>query len=459
MSTQKPESNTEKVRTVIKESNVDVGSIGYSEEINEEIASRWGPDETLDRQQIYDVVNRIQQQNGHFNEGLLDINGIGRSVAIALSEAGYETKRDLQEASQTELETVQNVGTKTAQRIKEDVDDRSDDDTTELETDEDSLGVVECEFGDCSASSPVMYDLFDEQEGETEPGTPEERVRLVLKDDEGLLQDAARGERVVNRVVQRVKDRYGLPYTVTEGTVSQVVGTMRERGELPSRGDDITEAGPDSKILYICELCGLRDSDPSEVRKHIASADDAAHADRNGHDTHLISSTVEPLEQPDRFDGEVDDGFEVAWTIYNNPEAQQDEIADVLGISTSTLINRLEDLGIDWEDRETQVKSVLPNSIARERIERGNVTVDVPFGGIDGTNVSYLADTDLPKTRTDVTVDVSLSLTPSEAFQFVNGDEEVVESVQKNVFRQTMETACSKKESFFDQLSDTETEL
>lgn len=57
------------------------------------------------------------------HSALTDVSGIGETKAKTLYDAGYETKADLQKASQSDLSDVDTIGNALAARIKADVGD------------------------------------------------------------------------------------------------------------------------------------------------------------------------------------------------------------------------------------------------------------------------------------------------------------------------------------------------
>lgn len=255
------------------------------------------------------------------------------------------------------------------------------------------------------------------------------RCRAIIRSDEDFLRQAATDSLDFDEVKDAVRDEYGRMFTPTEDTIRTAVAELRMDDVLPEIGDGIEESDEPQRIYYICELCGYENRSYKRVRQHITNTDDAAHHDRTGKETHLISTRGEPIEDThevfssEDFKNQFDDGFDILWAIYSNPDARQEDIADMLGISQTWLCRRLDSLGLDWEEREQQVSELINSWISSQMVEKelGNATYSGPSTGVNTTSgkaTQTIAD------RPAVEDQISITLSRRQAKQFLCNEDE-----------------------------------
>lgn len=232
----------------------------------------------------------------------------------------------------------------------------------------------------------------------TEPTSSEERVKAVILDDETLIEEAAGevDEEYMTEVQDRVGEEYGKLFVPTEGTIQSVLSELRLDGRIPEWDEGLEDVDGPANIVYICELCGHDEPSYKAIKHHISNEDDPVHADRSARETHLIGRRGEDIEETheafysEDFEASIDDGFDVLWAIYQNPDARQEDIIDLLDISESTLLRRMGSLGIDWQNREEEVNELIDefftDAAETTTIERGNARYSGPETGADFTS-------------------------------------------------------------------------
>lgn len=276
--------------------------------------------------------------------------------------------------------------------------------------DDDPVDAVEDELEDRLDADD--NDDTDDDAG-TMPATGAARAHHVLEDNHDWVEPVLDGdEEIIEQVQEKATKRWGRLYQPTDGSVRKAAADINvNEAETDQVDTDYTQ-----KLVYECALCGYEDTDPSAVRKHVTAEDDAVHRNRSGGEPSVLITRGEPGEQPDAdAGGDIEDGFEVLWAIHQNPDARMKDIAAILGVSQGTVSNRLNDLDIDWQERQDEVADRLEDLGLRDeepasiRREAGNVVFEGPETGLDMRTTSYLAEaaerTQPARTETPVATD------------------------------------------------------
>lgn len=152
---------------------------------------------------------------------------------------------------------------------------------------------------------------------------------------------------------------------------------MSQTQTPPSDSFDPQEVDPEnSSPTFHCRLCDFNDSSRKSVARHINRSSDADHRDRSAsEDPSLIEIEGNDLlkEWNERTDFEGDEGtiyddldYKILFEIWCSPNATQGKIADKIGVSTTTVANRISDLGVKWRDRMELVEDLFPTTKASE---------------------------------------------------------------------------------------------
>jgi hypothetical protein len=119
------------------------------------------------------------------------------------------------------------------------------------------------------------------------------------------------------------------------------------------------------KVRYKCTLCGETFDSTRAVRFHINQTGSGPHRGRDANeDPHLIevvgSEVLARINEREDGGEMVDDTtFKIMWTIYMNPDASQEEVADMLDLSTGHVGNVTTRAGVMWTDRHDAVEEWL----------------------------------------------------------------------------------------------------
>lgn len=383
-----PATDFGKITTVISDSETlkekVINGDYTSEEIAAVITQRWGEEFALDEDEIPFGVRYWRRNNLGYPE-FYDELEVTEDIARRLSTNGFDTKESLLEATEEDLTEVPYIGSGRAEGILEAVE----------EMDPEGGESVEL-------PSPVQTEV-------SEPvNTGTERAKKTILDDEELLRETYENpSEVVQTVRERTEEEFGVGFQPTEGSVHKAISDIW--------GDSVDlDHDPSQTILYRCSLCGLEDTDARAVKRHISNSGDMAHEDRNGStESHLVvvSGDTEMEVPGDRPDGVTDTGFDVLWSVYNNPDARQRDIAEIVGLTQSEVSRKLRNLGVDWENREEQVSQLFDDwmnnggSDEEEEEEEEEMFPELESGGEKVVRETGQAKYEGPATGLDVSPD------------------------------------------------------
>lgn len=447
-----PRADTDKVRVILRDNDslrqrAINSKQGYRDEVYDAIEERWGEGYRPGPQTISNIARE-------FREATMDGAGEESEQPSEPVECPDPDCSDMFANSQAA--NIHRTMAHGKDEEETDTDETADEDPALADSSTEQKSLFSLDESEKEKGEAADVDEESDDETEVPDGLPEdppsqgrERAKVYLEFDSGLREQLVDGETDPETVASAIGDVWGVAYKPSPGAVEQAVVDLREAGIIESDdGEDITGAGPNTRILYQCTLCDKEDTNKSAIRKHITATDDAVHADRNGNEGHLIESTGEPIEDPDVEEGEVEDGFELLWAIHNNPEARQEDIANILDVSQPTVVSRCDDFGIDWENRQEDVADHLEdlgfktgtddgrNDI--ETLERtvGNASYSGPETGLDMSDVSYLSDV-APQTQNEPSTDdrtVTIELTPDEAYRVLIGEPSAMPGLRESLF-------------------------
>lgn len=157
-------------------------------------------------------------------------------------------------------------------------------------------------------------------------------------------------------IVERVLDEYGDPSSLTDQPDPDLPDPARAVTDPPDAdGSSVDESNADDPES--------ERTDPTRPEPRQSTA--MSKSERT-------ASTDERVSAPE-FDATVaDDGvdekqLQTLRAIYEHPDASQRQLADILGVSHSTISHRLSELdGFEWENRWNDVKNIFENEADRD---------------------------------------------------------------------------------------------
>jgi large subunit ribosomal protein L32e len=279
----------------------DIGDLDVDEETDAEIEEDESADEETDEEaddqeaeadDDEEAAADDDEDDAEDYEELTDISGVGETKAEALRDAGFETIRDVREASQDDLAEVEGIGNALAARIRADVG---------------GLEVTETE-AEVEEEKPAAVD--EDVETELRPRGLTEKTPELTDEEERLLNRRRKvGKPQFNRQDYHKKKRTPRSWRRPRGKLSKQRRGVKGKGDTVEAGYRTPEA-----------VRGKHPSGFEEVRVHNVDDLDGVDEDR---EAVRIGSKVGARKRERIEDAAEDAGIRVLNPTYEEVEVEE----------------------------------------------------------------------------------------------------------------------------------------
>lgn len=168
----------------------------------------------------------------------------------------------------------------------------------------------------------------------------------------------------INRqYVTKILDNFHLPNEKDnpESEAAKRMDKTVHEGVVVIDADELSK----DNVRWRCSLCDEYKDRKGQVTKHIRESDDSKHINKTEDINHYVKAVGPNSEAINRINDRVGPGIpdsltlEFIYRILARPGATQSEIVEGLNVSTGTLSNRLDDIGVTWATRVQEVEDIL----------------------------------------------------------------------------------------------------